>query len=113
MAARAWTCGKSSAACRVRHRECYGLRARRLSGNDAQLARLRAAHGEARAVLQLGDHIAIEFAPERCDVIEIDDMRAVNAHETLRIQPQFELRQRQVQHVLRSTGMSDTGVRGT
>lgn len=56
----------------------------------SQLLRSRATHRYTLPADELGLEVPTSVAPERADVIEIHDVRAVNAHETLCIESLFK-----------------------
>ena len=80
------------ASCAVRARS--GARSRRNDGEKrkkpaqrprcqprrgGELLRLGAAHCQACAVAQFGDYLPVKLVPERCDMVEVDDVRWMRA----------------------------------
>ncbi len=59
-------------------------------------------------VEELGLEVPTRIPSERAEVVEVHDVRAVDAHETLRIESLFKATQREVQRVARALGMAIT-----
>src|SRR5450432_2218540 len=71
----------------------------------AQIVCLCPAYLQAGAILEFGDQATVWLAPKGPDVIEIDDMRAMDAHEAPRIQALLKVIERQMQQMLRISHM--------
>src|SRR4051794_37019294 len=72
-----------------------------------ELLRPSATHRHPPPVDELGLEVPANVPPERTDMVEVHDVRAMDANETLGVEPLFEPAERKAHRVVCACGMGD------